>query len=61
MIILHNGDKLMSMSEVLTNVKAYMFTCTISPVEERAIIRVLAVALEESEQFIEGALRKGRL
>jgi hypothetical protein len=60
MITLQNGDKLMSMSEVLVNVNEYLIKNERSyDVYERRnfVIYALVAALEEDEDFIRGALK----
>ena len=61
MITLSNGDKLMSMQEVLTRVRGqvgkYLGELDALSFE----IKMLAVALDESEDFIRGAIEPRRL
>jgi hypothetical protein len=62
MITLQNGDKLMTMSEVLANVKKHLKD-NINYYEYEQIIKydamcyMLSAALEEDEEFIRGTLK----
>lgn len=59
MITLSGGDKLVSMNEILENVRTAVIHGNIHEKDlEDRLVNILAIALGESEEFIKKALRR---